>query len=1288
MSTKGTILAVDDHPESLALLVNILGGAGYEVRPADSGELALAAVAAHPPDLILLDMRLPGLGGLEVCRQLKARAETRLIPVILFSGHAEVPEWVAGLRLGAVDYIVKPIQPELLLARVEVHLSLGQSRAALLRQEASLRQANAQLQAEVNERKRMEVSLRESNARFNAIALHTPDHILMQDCDLRYLFVINPQLGLTQADMIGRTDHDFLAREDADRLTSIKRKVLATGQPQQVETSLLNQQGQTEYFDGAYIPNFDQAGQIDGLVGYFHNTTEHRRGVEALAQSKHRLELAYRSAAAAPWDWDMTAQRLDWSPELFAMFGLDSGGAEANFETWERVIHPEDRKPAADQIEQAIKTRAPLNNEYRVIHPNGQIRWITALGDTTYDPSGHPVRMTGICIDITDRKQVEMALAKSEEIFSKSFRACPEAMAINSLENGHYVEVNDCFLRTLGFAREQVIGHTSLELGVWVDLAQRQQFVNTLRQNGCLRNFEAQYRVRSGAVRDFLVSSETIVLEGTPCSLNFMTDITERKRAEDELRQNELIHRTILQTTLDGFWLLDLQGRILEVNDAYCQMSGFSHAELLQRSIPDLEADQSAADIATNLAIIRQSKGARFERRHRCRDGRLINVEISVSYLATSGGRLFCFIRDITERLRIEQNYRMLFQEMLDGFALHELICDQQGNPRDYRFLALNPAFERMTGLKAEAIVGRTVLEVMPGTEPHWIETYGRVALTGIPVYFQNYSADLGKHFQVSAFRPAPNQFVCVFIDITEQKKAEAAKEEALHRLQKIASRIPGSVYKFRLRPDGTACFPYVSDGFHNLFQLRPEEVREDASNAFARAHPDDYADLIASIRQSAQNLTPWVHEFRTKFPDGTVRWFSGSSLPEREADGSTIWHGFISDATERKALEEQLRQAQKLESIGQLAGGVAHDFNNILAALMMNFSLLQQDPHLDPETQETLEQLMTEATRAATLTRQLLMFSRRSVMAMKVLDLNGLLTNLLKMLGRLIGEHITVCFERCESLPMVEADAGMLEQVIMNLAVNARDAMPKGGLLTFKFGSLQVGPERIQGNPEVQPGLFVCLSVADTGCGMDEATLKHIFEPFFTTKQVGQGTGLGLATAYGIVAQHRGWMEVESQLGQGATFKVFLPATHRATGGPVQEAISVPLSGRETILLVEDESSVRQMVARGLRRLGYQVLEAAHGQAALAVWQEHAGQIDLLFSDMIMPGDLTGLDLAGQLRAQKPGLKVILTSGYSAEVSGAGLPANAGVVFLQKPFHIRELSQTVRNCLDSSHEH
>jgi PAS domain S-box-containing protein len=461
-----------------------------------------------------------------------------------------------------------------------------------------------------------------------------------------------------------------------------------------------------------------------------------------------------------------------------------------------------------------------------------------------------------------------------------------------------------------------------------------------------------------------------------------------------------------------------------------------------------------------------------------------------------------------------------------------------------------------------------------------------------------------------------------------------------------------------------------------------PEELMHRPARDFI--DPADLADHEYRLH-SARAGHPSQFERRLRHKDGREfwTWVSGSPLFD---DAGKYRGGFamFTDVTERRQLESQLRQVQKLESVGQLAGGIAHDFNNILAAIMMHLSLLHQNPNLDEETAEALKELEVETKRAANLTRQLLMFSRRSVIQSRIADMNELVQNLLKMLRRLLGENIAITFDSQNNLPPVEVDIGMMEQVLMNLAVNARDAMPRGGNLTIATGSVELDEEAVKLNSERRPGRFVTLTVADTGVGMDEGTLKRIFEPFFTTKDVGKGTGLGLPTAHGIVKQHHGWIEVQSRSGHGSTFLVYLPVkVLPAVSAEAPSAIRPVLGGHDTLLLVEDEEIVRRPIGIYLRKLGYRVIEAANGNEAFNLWRQHHQQIDLLYTDMVMPEGVSGLELAEKLRGEKPQLKVIISSGYSTEISMQGVPSGAGYLYLPKPSPSASIAAAIRECLE-----
>jgi signal transduction histidine kinase/HAMP domain-containing protein/ActR/RegA family two-component response regulator len=413
--------------------------------------------------------------------------------------------------------------------------------------------------------------------------------------------------------------------------------------------------------------------------------------------------------------------------------------------------------------------------------------------------------------------------------------------------------------------------------------------------------------------------------------------------------------------------------------------------------------------------------------------------------------------------------------------------------------------------------------------------------------------------------------------------------------------------------------------------------------------------------------------------PGSRILWWSFHPIV-----ASNTVHCYVEDMTERTGLEDQLRQAQKMESVGQLAAGVAHDFNNFLTIIQGHSGLLMSRPNLSPAMTTSLQAMSFAAERAASLTRQLLMFSRKQEIKPKATDLNEVVANMSKMLQRLIGEIIKLECHCPPELPAIRGDTGMIEQVLMNLTVNARDAMPKGGRLLISTEVVQIDERYAQRHPNARPGDFVCLQVKDTGTGMDAATMKHIFEPFFTTKEEGKGTGLGLATVYGIVKQHAGWIEVGSQPGKGTAFRIFFPVDTRPAEDHTETITpATALRGKgETILVVEDEPVLRDLAQLILQDCGYRVVQAASGVEALTVWQKNQGAIDLLLTDVVMPDGLSGKDLAESLIGYKPTLKVVFTSGYNVDDLGTEFIQNNQSHFLQKPYSRYTVAKAVKDCL------
>jgi PAS domain S-box-containing protein len=450
------------------------------------------------------------------------------------------------------------------------------------------------------------------------------------------------------------------------------------------------------------------------------------------------------------------------------------------------------------------------------------------------------------------------------------------------------------------------------------------------------------------------------------------------------------------------------------------------------------------------------------------------------------------------------------------------------------------------------------------------------------------------------------------------------------------------------------------------------------------------YADTqqwfeLADYLRSAVAFNGLIAEWKRK--DGTATIVRVSGRAVSDAGKGRTFELFAEDVSERRALEQQLRQSQKMEAVGRLAGGIAHDFNNLLMVISGYSEFLLERLGQDPALRGPAQEIAGAAGRATSLTRQLLAFSRKQMLAPRILDLNGVVTENLKMLTRMIGEDIDLVMVPAADLGTVRADAGQIEQVIMNLAVNARDAMPSGGKLTIETSNVSLDEEYARFHAPLRPGNYVMLAISDTGAGMDSETQSHIFEPFFTTKGP-KGTGLGLSTVYGIIKQSGGYIWVYSEAGKGTTFKIYLPRVAETIESPAKVAVAAESvaaePGTETILLVEDEANLRYLARQFLEKQGYRVIEAADGAVAMQIAVAHEGTIHLLLTDVIMPG-MNGRELAQRISEIRPNVKVLYMSGYTENVIGRNGTLDAGVRLLQKPFTLRDLKSKVREVLDTS---
>jgi PAS domain S-box-containing protein len=760
--------------------------------------------------------------------------------------------------------------------------------------------------------------------------------------------------------------------------------------------------------------------------------------------------------------------------------------------------------------------------------------------------------------------------------------------------------------------------------------------------------------------------------------------------SDEVLHISDLKFRVLCENMQEAYASATLDGRILEFNQAFKDLLGYSETELKEFTYQGLTPPRWHAAEAQIISeqVLNRGYSDIYEKEYLRKDGIPVSVELRTYLMKDATGKpavLWTIIRDIADRKRKERTLRLM-QFAVDHFA--DLVF--QVTP-DARLVYVNEAACRRLGYSYAELTQMRIHDLDPDFPPErWAAHWQEFRDNGTLRFETAHRTKRGEVFpvEVNANHVEFDGYECVvsFIrDLSDQKRAEKElriSEGNLAAAQRIAHLGSWETHLHNLSDLDQNPLRW-SDEVFRIFGYEPGQVPVTRRTFLQAVPPEDRAGIQTAIETAIREHQPYQLEHRILRPDGSTRMVreQGEVCYDSKTGRPLKIEGTVQDITEHKLLEDKLRQSQKMESFGLLAGGVAHDFNNILSAIVMNADFLSQQPGMDAESTESVRQITDAAQRAAHLTRQLLTFSRKQPIRRQYLDLNEVVGNLAKMLRRIIGEDVALqCHFSSEPLP-VYADAGMLEQVLMNLAVNARDAMPHGGDLILTLG--QIESDSASRPVDLRATDYVCLSVRDTGCGIAPEHLSFIFEPFYTTKDVGKGTGLGLATVYGVVQQHEGSIEVESKLGEGTVFRVYLPIAEVPPDSQSSNAsVSKLPVGSEPILVVEDEAAVRSLIVKCLRRLGYQVTEARNGKEALSLWPQCREQIELLLTDLVMPAGVNGLELAGRLSADKPNLKIIYISGYSADiVTEENVRPN--VPCLAKPFTPAELAKTVRACLD-----
>ena len=753
--------------------------------------------------------------------------------------------------------------------------------------------------------------------------------------------------------------------------------------------------------------------------------------------------------------------------------------------------------------------------------------------------------------------------------------------------------------------------------------------------------------------------------------------------AAQALRASEVRYRRLFEAARDGILMLDAtSGEITAVNPFLARLLGYAEPDILGKKLWEISPFEDTKKGKIAFRELQEQEYIRYDDLPlETRDGRSIAVEfVSNIYLSDEKRVIQCNIRDITDRKRAEQarqtsdeRYRTLFEYAPDGI----LIADRQGH-----YLDANASICRMLGYSRQDLIGLQASDIVVPDEIQHIGP-ALAAIMGGANYRREwrFTRKDGSVFpaDVMATVMPDGNLLALIRDVTARNQAEAALRTADERIRFALESAHLGIWDM----DYASGVLQWSDILEEQYGLSPGTFGGTFKAFVELIHPEDRASVIDVVTTAMKTGTDFSVLHRSIRPDGTVRWLSGAGRILLGESGRPLRAvGTSQDVTERHTLEAQFQQAQKMDAVGRLAGGVAHDFNNLLTVMLGFCELLLEDANPDDPRRSDIAEIQSAGMRAARLTRQLLAFSRKQIIEPALLDLNAVLAEMRPMLGRLIREDVRVLFGTRPGLEQVKADRGQIEQVVLNLAVNAQDAMPHGGTLTIETANIELDQEYASTHFAVKPGHYVVLTVTDSGTGITPEVRERLFEPFFTTKEPGQGTGLGLATVHGIVTRSGGSVTIDSEVGRGASFKVYLPAAIGAEATvDVPAGAPPPRTGTETVLVVEDADGLRELTRRLLVKQGYTVVVAANADAALRLFEEHPS-IDIILTDVVMPG-ASGPELTRRLVGRRPDLRVVYMSGYTDDAIVQHGVLRPGIAFLHKPFTAEALGRKIREVLD-----
>jgi PAS domain S-box-containing protein len=957
------------------------------------------------------------------------------------------------------------------------------------------------------------------------------------------------------------------------------------------------------------------------------------------------------------------------------------------------LVHPEDRDRTLAELERLVgETKGAITFENRLRCKDGSYLWL--LWSVKSDPRQELIYLAAK--DVTERR----ALERGQWLL---FERNPRPMWVYDLDTLAFLAVNDAAVRHYGYSRDEFLSMTIEDIRPSDDLPALAEHLAEGRPGYELPD-RWRHRKKDGTVVEVDVSSHDVPFPGRRARLVLATDVTERVRVEAKLRAAEALESAILDSTLDAVITIDGGGRVIEFNPAAEKTFGYSRAaavgsELAELIIPSEQREAHRRGLARLAAT---GVGAILNRRLELpamrADGSRLPVELTVTPLEVEDRPpLYAgFVRDLTEReaaraeiARLARNRDLILASVEEGIY---------GLDREGCVTFVNPAAARMLGFEIAELIGEDAHELLHHARPDGSRHPrgacpicsalgdGAVHRVTDQVFRRKDGSSFPVECTSAPIRDAAEVLgaVCAFRDITERRRADEALTSSAERIRDLYDNAPCGYHSL----DKDMVFVQINEtelgwlGYEHdevVGRLRFPDLMTPSSarsfeRQFARLEREGFLrDLqLELVRRDGTTFPVLVSATVVSDPAGAFVMSRATVFDVTELTGAL---------REKERLEAQLHQARRLDSLGQLAGGIAHDFNNLLSVIL-NYAAFVIDDLDDPRQRQDVEEIHRAAERAADLTRQLLVFSRHEAVTTQAIDLSRAITATERLLRRTIGENIELRTSLAAELPPAELGAGQLEQVLINLAVNARDAMPGGGTLTIELGEVEVADADIPSFLDLTPGPYAQLTVSDTGCGMSPEVAAQAFDPFFTTKARGHGTGLGLATVYGIARQAGGGIHLYSEPGRGTAVKVYLPAGERSPAPAPAETSPADRRGRrETVLLVEDEESVRSVARRILSEHAYEVVAADGPAEALARCAERS--FDLLVTDVVMPG-MSGSELAQRIRTLRPDLPVLFISGYTGDVVLRQGAVGRDARLLEKPFTARTLLGAVREALEA----